>query len=53
MSATKELGHLGTRSWWDGTFRTLCGQTFRTSRSATWKTEKCAACTAAKKAGRR
>lgn len=46
-----ELGHYGTRSWWSGVFRTLCGQRFPRSRGAsTWSTKACPDCVRIKKA---
>jgi hypothetical protein len=49
----KEVGHFGKVSWWSGTFTTLCGLTFPTSRSAGWFTPECAACKRIKRGGRK
>lgn len=48
----KKIVHEGTRSWWSGKYRTLCGLTFRKSRSAWWSSVNCSACKRAQKSGR-
>ncbi|MCT2587778.1 hypothetical protein [Actinophytocola gossypii] len=50
----KEYVHEGTRSWWDGTVRTLCGLVL-TDPQRRWfaSSASCPACQAARKAGKR
>ncbi|ROP39093.1 hypothetical protein [Saccharothrix texasensis] len=32
----KPVAHIGTRSWWSGQVRTLCGQRFDSSSDRVW-----------------
>ncbi|MFD7658711.1 hypothetical protein ACFV4N_32455 [Actinosynnema sp. NPDC059797] len=47
----KPIAHIGTRSLWDGTVRTLCGELFDSSSNRVWFPrlsgyDRCTACLA-------
>jgi hypothetical protein len=50
---SKKIIHEGTRSWWSGKVKTICGLILEDAQTSWWSGVNCPACKQAMKAGRR